>query len=98
MEFAEVAAAVRARPPVSGVRIVGVDGPSGGGKSWLAGRLAEALSAPVVAIDDFVSWDSFAGWWPRFDAQVLTPLLAGRDAVYRCRDWSDWYGDSLGEW
>lgn len=34
----------------------------------------------------------FAGWWPRFDSQVLTPLLAGRDAVYQARDWSDWYG------
>jgi hypothetical protein len=49
-------------------------------------------------MDDFVSWDCFAGWWPRFDAQVLTPLVAGKDAVYQARDWSDWYGSSLGEW
>lgn len=52
----------------------------------------------MVEIDDFVSWDSFAGWWPRFSAQVLSPLLAGQDAVYQARDWSDWYGSSLGEW
>jgi hypothetical protein len=29
---------------------------------------------------------------------VLGPLLAGRDAVYQARDWSDWYGSSLGAW
>ncbi|WP_172875998.1 uridine kinase family protein [Micromonospora inositola] len=87
------------REPVHGIRIVGVDGPSGGGKSLLARRLAELTSAPVVEIDDFVSWDDFAGWWPRFDEQVLTPLLAGRDARYQVRDWArDWRGGSLGSW
>ncbi|MEV6492787.1 hypothetical protein AB0M20_29830 [Actinoplanes sp. NPDC051633] len=95
---AAIAAAVMAREPVGGIRIVGVDGPSGSGKSTLAARLAPRLRAPIVEIDDFVSWDSFAGWWPRFDEQVLTPLLAGRDAVFQARDWSDWYGSSLGEW
>jgi uridine kinase len=93
-----IAATVLAREPVDGIRIIGVDGPSGSGKSYLARGLADALSAPIVEIDDFVSWDCFAGWWPRFDAQVLTPLLAGRDAVYQARDWSDWYGSALGEW
>ena len=95
---AEIAAAVAVRQPVNGIRIVGVDGPSGSGKSHLASCLAQRLSAPVIEIDDFVSWDCFAGWWPRFDAQVLTPLLAGKDAVFQARDWSDWYGSSLGEW
>jgi uridine kinase len=93
-----ITSAVLAREPVNGIRIAGVDGPSGSGKSHLARRLAGTLSAPIVEIDDFVSWDSFAGWWPRFDAQVLTPLLAGRDAVYQVRDWSDWHGSSLGDW
>lgn len=93
-----IAAAVAAREPVAGIRLVGVDGPSGSGKSHLARGLAEALRAPVVEIDDFVSWGDFAGWWPRFDAQVLTPLLRGEDAHYQARDWTDWYGDSLGEW
>jgi hypothetical protein len=37
-----------------------------------------------------------AGWWPRFDEQVLSPLLAGRDATYQARDWTDWYGSTLG--
>jgi uridine kinase len=84
--------------PVNGIRIVGVDGRSGSGKSFLASRLSTLLSAPVIEVDDFVSWDCFAGWWTRFDEQVLTPLLAGREARYQARDWNDWYGSSLGEW
>jgi uridine kinase len=94
----QVVAAVVSREPVDGIRIVGIDGPSGSGKSHLARDVSGALRAPIIEIDDFVSWDSFAGWWPRFGAQVLTPLLRGQDARYQARDWSDWYGDSLGEW
>jgi hypothetical protein len=94
----DIAAFVRAADPVGGIRLVGVDGPSGAGKSTVAGRLASDVGAPIIEIDDFVSWDHFADWWPRFETQVLTPLLAGADAVYQVRDWSDWYGSSLGEW
>ena len=94
----QMAAAIAARTPVNGIRIVGVDGPSGSGKTLLASQLSAVMRAPVIEIDDFVSWDCFAGWWPRFDDQVLTPLLAGRDAVYQVRDWNDWYGSSLGGW
>ncbi|TCO33927.1 uridine kinase [Rathayibacter tanaceti] len=83
---------------VPGVRLVGIDGPSGSGKSTLAARVATRLGAPTVPIDDFVSWGDVTGWWPRFEEQVLAPLLAGRDAVYQQRDWSDWRGDSLGGW
>jgi uridine kinase len=95
---ADVAAAVAERTPVNGIRIVGIDGRSGSGKSVLAARLSDRIGAPIIEIDDFVSWDCFAGWWPRFDAQVLTPLSAGRDATFQARDWSDWYGSSLGAW
>ncbi|MFF5294584.1 uridine kinase family protein [Paractinoplanes globisporus] len=94
----QVAAAVASRDGVGGVRIVGIDGPSGAGKSFLSHGLAAALKAPVIEIDDFVSWGNFAGWWPRFDAQVLAPLLRGEDATYQTRDWTDWYGDTLGAW
>lgn len=94
----QIAAAVAAREPVNGIRIVGIDGPSGSGKSHLASSLSEALEAPIIAIDDFVSWESFAGWWPRFDTQVLTPLVNGEAAIYQARDWTDWYGSALGEW
>jgi uridine kinase len=82
-----------------GVRIIGIDGPSGAGKSTVAREVAAVLGAPVVEIDDFVSWGDFAGWWPRFEAQVVTPLLAGRDARYEVRDWqNDEFGDALAGW
>jgi uridine kinase len=85
--------------PVTGVRLVGVDGPSGAGKSTLAGPLAAVFDAPVIEVDDFVSWGDFAGWWPRFEDQVLQPLLRGQDAVYQRRDWNgDEFGTALGEW
>jgi uridine kinase len=82
-----------------GVRIVGIDGPSGSGKSTLTRRIMDRTSATLVEIDDFVSWTDFAGWWPRFDIQVLQPLLRGEDAHYQVRDWqNDPYGTSLGDW
>ena len=94
----QIAASVARRAPINGIRIVGVDGRSGAGKSFLASRLSTLLGAPIIEIDDFVSWDCFAGWWPRFEEQVLSPLLAGRDAIFQARDWTDWYGSSLGGW
>jgi hypothetical protein len=85
--------------PVRGIRIVGIDGPSGAGKSTLALELASLLDAPVIQIDDFVSWNDFAGWWPRFERQVLDPLLRGEPARYQQRDWEgDEFGSSVREW
>lgn len=94
----QIAASVLDRAPVNGIRIVGIDGRSGAGKSFLASRLSRLLPAPIIEIDDFVSWKCFSGWWPRFDEQVLSPLLAGQDATYQARDWTDWYGSTLGRW
>lgn len=83
----------------AGIRLVGVDGPSGAGKSTIAARLAALSGAPLIAVDDFVSWSDFAGWWPRFDREVLRPLLAGEDARYQVRDWAnDEFGPSLDGW
>ena len=83
----------------SGIRILGVDGPGGSGKSTLAARLAARSGAPLIQIDDFVSWSDFAGWWPRFERQVLTPLLSGLDSRYQVRDWAnDEFGTSLNGW
>ena len=94
-----VLAEIDARESVRGIRLVGVDGPAGSGKSTLARRLAAIADARVVAIDDFTSWVDFAGWWPRFERQVLEPLLAGADARYQVRDWvNDEYGDGLAGW
>ncbi len=95
---AEIAARVGRRDPVKGIRIVGIDGPSSSsGKRFLAHQLSSLMAAPIIEIDDFVCWECFAGWWPRFDEQVLTTLLAGHDATFQARDWNDWYGASLGE-
>jgi hypothetical protein len=83
----------------TGIRLVGIDGPSGSGKSVLARRLVAWCGAPLIAVDDFVSWSDFGGWWPRFGRQVLSPLLAGRDAHYQVRDWvNDQFGASLAGW
>lgn len=95
----DVLAEARRRAVTGPTRIVGVDGPSGSGKSTLARRLAALANAPVVQVDDFVSWGDLAGWWPRFDAEVLGPLLAGRDATYQVRNWAgDEFGASLDGW
>lgn len=95
----DVVADVARRPAAaSGIRLLGVDGPSGSGKSTFAARLAARSDAAVIQIDDFVSWSDFAGWWPRFDRQVLIPLLAGTDAHYQVRDWTDEFGTSLNGW
>jgi uridine kinase len=94
----EIIAAFSARP-VKVIRIVGIDGPAGSGKSTLSRRLVDRTAASLVEIDDFVSWSNVTGWWPRFDDQVLQPLLRGEDAHYQVRDFdNDLYGTSLGSW
>ena len=94
----EIAASV-CSAAIPGVRVVGIDGPSGSGKSTLAATVAARLDLPLIPVDDFVSWNDFAGWWPRFEDQVLHPLLRGEDAVYQQRDWiGDWSGESLAGW
>lgn len=103
VDLAAVAAEILGRPATNGARIVGIDGPSGSGKSTFARALLAQLPGDaertLVQIDDFVSWPDFAGWWPRFDSEVLQPLSQGRDARYRARDWlDDEFGTSLGEW
>jgi len=81
---------------VSGVRIIGIDGPAGSGKSTLARAISAETGAPVIEIDDFLTWTSLEVWWPRFVAEILDPLAAGRDLEYGARDWwGDRDGDSL---
>jgi hypothetical protein len=57
----------------AGVAVVHRGAPSGSGKAFVASPLSAVTGAPIVEIDDFVSAECFAGWWPRFDAWVLTP-------------------------
>lgn len=69
-------------------RLVAVDGPGGAGKSTYAERLATAAGgAPVVHTDDFASADNPIDWWPRLLAEVVEPLVAGREAHFRRYDW-----------
>jgi len=101
MDVQRILVSAAGRPAINGVRIIGVDGPAGAGKSTLAARLAQASGAPIIEVDDFVSWDDPSGlrWWGRFEEQVLGPLLTGSDARFQRRDWAgDWRGDSLGDW
>jgi hypothetical protein len=45
-------------------------------KSFLAARLSSLLSAPIIEVDDFVSWECFAGWWPRERADRIVDTSA----------------------
>jgi len=95
----DVLAEVMGRTAVSGIRIIGVDGPQGSGKSTLATRISGRMGVPLVQMDDFVSWVDLVGWWPRFEAQVINPLLSGNDAHFQVRDWeNDEFGTSLNGW
>jgi hypothetical protein len=83
--------AARARAAVrDGAPVVAVDGPSGAGKTTLAGRLAAALGAvPVVHVEDlYPGWDGLDAVVPRLVAGVLAPLAAGRDGRFRRWDWA----------
>lgn len=100
LDLDDVVRRILAGPVAGPTRLVGVDGPSGSGKSTLARRLHARLpGSGLVEVDDFLSWQDFDGWWPRFVEQVMDPILAGRDARYQVRDWSDdEFGTSLGGW
>jgi uridine kinase len=94
LRYADLAAAVLGRPArLGGVRLVAVDGPSGGGKTTFAARLAGAVraagaSVAVVNTDDLLDgWDDMLTFWPRLERWVLEPLRAGRPGAYRRYDW-----------
>jgi uridine kinase len=95
--FVDLAAQLAQLPSSCGpVRLVAVDGPGGAGKSTFAGRLAAALDdAQVIPTDDFASWDEPLDWFPRFSAQVIEPLAAGRTGRYQRYDWVQ---RQLAEW
>jgi hypothetical protein len=89
--YAEIAATILAAVDVrpGEVRVVGLDGWSGAGKSIMATRLAAELRAPVIAMDDFVpGWDGLDASVRLLADWVLEPLAAGRPATWRLWDWS----------
>ncbi|MFC8147117.1 uridine kinase [Streptomyces paradoxus] len=85
----DLAARIRRLSPSCGpVRLVGVDGHAGSGKSTFAGQLAAALDgAPVLRLDDIASHDALFDWTGRLLEQVIEPLSQGRTAHYAPYDW-----------
>lgn len=90
MPLSDCAARIRRLPPSCGpVRLVGIDGHAGSGKSTFAARLAEALGgAPVLRLDDIASHDALFAWTDRLRTQVLAPLSRGATARYETYDWN----------
>lgn len=91
VRYADLAARLLTLPPRLGpVRVVGVDGPTGSGKSTFAERLAGPLGhrATVLRTDDLLDgWDDTVTFWPRLDRCVLAPLREGRPGAYHPYDW-----------
>ncbi|MBC2905174.1 hypothetical protein H4N64_27045 [Streptomyces sp. PSKA01] len=85
----QLASLLRRLPASCGpVRLIGVDGHAGSGKSTFAGRLARALGgAPVLRLDDIASHDELFDWTERLLAQVIEPLSHGETAHYSPYDW-----------
>ncbi|WP_301126005.1 uridine kinase family protein [Streptomyces cacaoi] len=78
----------RLAPSCGPVRLVGVDGYAGSGKTTLAGRLAGLCGgAPVVHLDDIAEHGALFDWTERFVTEVLTPLERGESARYGVYDW-----------
>jgi uridine kinase len=70
------------------VRLIGVDGHAGSGKSTFADQLAAALGeVPVLRLDDIASHDELFDWTGRLLAQVVEPLGRGETARYSPYDW-----------
>ncbi|MCC3772945.1 uridine kinase, partial [Streptomyces sp. UNOC14_S4] len=81
-----------ALPPSLGpVRLIGIDGHAGSGKSTFAARPAEALGEPPVPtlhLDDLATHEEPFEWMERLRTWVLEPLARGGTARYRAYDWT----------
>ena len=87
-DVAALAAVVRRRAPVGGLRLVTVDGYSGAGKSRLADRLAGELGGPAVHLDClYAGWEGLAAGVELAVEWIAAPLAAGRPARWRRFDW-----------
>lgn len=84
--FAQLVVDIRPKPGV--VRIVGVDGCGGAGKTTFASQLSAAAgNCPVVHTDDFATHDEPLGWGPRLVTEVLEPLSRRCAATFTAYDW-----------
>lgn len=85
----QLASRLRHLPPSCGtVRLIGVDGHAGSGKTTFAGRLSGALGgAPVLHLDDIATHEELFDWTGRLLEQVIEPLARGGIARYLPYDW-----------
>ncbi|MBC9727047.1 hypothetical protein H8R17_19870 [Streptomyces sp. TRM68367] len=85
----DLASRIRRLSPSCGpVRLIGVDGHAGSGKSTFAGQLAARLGgAPVLHLDDIASHDELFDWTGRLVSEVIAPLARGETAHYAPYDW-----------
>ncbi|MFC5199772.1 MULTISPECIES: uridine kinase family protein [Streptomyces] len=86
----DLASHLRRLPPSAGpVRLIGVDGHAGSGKTTFTGRLAAALGgAPVLHLDDIATHEELFDWTARLLDQVIEPLGRGAAARYAPYDWT----------
>jgi predicted kinase len=86
----DLAARLRLLPPSCGsVRLIGVDGHAGSGKTTFAGELATALGgAPVLHLDDIATHEELFAWTGRLVRQVIEPFRRGESAHYAPYDWT----------
>ncbi|MPY54410.1 uridine kinase family protein [Streptomyces acidicola] len=84
-----LAARLRRLPPSCGpVRLIGIDGHAGSGKTTFAERLAVALDdAPVLHLDDIATHEELFDWTGRLLTQVIEPFGRGETAHYLPYDW-----------
>jgi cytidylate kinase len=81
--------ASRSRPRCGTIRVVAIDGPSGGGKTAMAMRVASRTGATVVHMDDiYPGWDGLADGVHLVVRDVLEPWARGDRAAYRQWNWS----------
>jgi uridine kinase len=85
------------RPRLGRTRLIGVDGHSGSGKTWLASELATPLGAPVIHMDDlYPGWEGLAKAADVLTEWVIEPLSKQEPARWRRFDWdtmsyADWH-------
>ncbi|WP_328753155.1 hypothetical protein OHT57_09040 [Streptomyces sp. NBC_00285] len=84
-----LASRLRRLPPSCGpVRLIGIDGHAGSGKSTFARQLAAALGGvPVLHLDDIARHDELFDWTGRLLSEVIAPLGRGETAHYAPYDW-----------
>ena len=84
---------LRREPRLGPVRLVGVDGRAGSGKTTFARRLSRALRGSGATVGEVHTDDLLEGWtdmvsfWPRLREWILDPLSRGEPARYRVYDW-----------